>query len=208
MDIFVDHEPYSPTDPAPATIDELLSQLKPQLANRNRIVVSISCDQKLLAEDEITQALTQDLAGLQRLDLTTAAVHELALEALEAARSILGETRAKQDETIELLSKDQNDAAIGALGECLAGWTQAHDTVVKTISLLGLNIDELAHEGKKVLDTLNEVTHHLTQLKECLGAGDFVLLNDLLQYEIAPWFDQWEGLIDSILSEVRASVPT
>lgn len=208
MEIFVDHEPYSPTDPAPETIDELLSRLKPQLADRNRIVVSISCDQEQLAEDEIDQALMQKLAGFQRLDLTTAAVHELAVEALEAARSILGETRAKQDETIELLSKDQNDAAMSALAECLVDWTQAHDTVVKTISLLGLNIDDLAHEGKKVLDTLGEVTHHLTQLKECLGAGDFVLLNDLLQYDIAPWFDQWEGLVDSILSEVRASAST
>ena len=39
-------------------------------------------------------------------------------------------------------------------------------------------------------------------MKDCLTAGDFVLLNDLLQYEIAPTFEQWEGLLDAVVLEV------
>ncbi len=205
MEIYVDNEPYAPSEPAPATIEQLVSQIKPQLSTRNRIIVSILCDQKLLAEHEIDEAMNQDITTYQRLDFTTAALPELAVGAMEAARSMLSETRSKQSEAIELLSKDQNDEAISALAKCIAGWSQAHDTIVKTIGLLDLNIDDLSHDGKKMIDILNEVAHQLTQLKECLAAGDFVLLNDLLQYEIAPWFEQWEGMVDSILSEVRES---
>ena len=69
--------------------------------------------------------------------------------------------------------------------------------------MIGLDIEKLAYEDKKLCDILNDVAHQLTQLKDCLAAGDYVLLNDLLQYEIAPWFEQWEGMVESILTEVR-----
>lgn len=203
MDIYVDNELYSPPESPAATIDQLIEQIKPRLSERDRIIVSIQCDHKQLAENEIAEVMTHDVSRYGRLDFTTATVPDLAVGALEAARSILGQTRPKQEEVIELLSRDQNDKAVTALADCIAGWSQAHDAVVNTISLIGLDIEKLAYEDKKLCDFLNDVAHQLTQLKDCLAAGDYVLLNDLLQYEIAPWFEQWEGMVESILTEVR-----
>ncbi|MCH8964505.1 MAG: hypothetical protein IIB58_06055 [Planctomycetes bacterium] len=206
MEIFVDNEPYCPRDPAPLTIDELIAQIKPELSDNDRMIVTIACDHKEIAEHEIDEVLGREIAGYQRLDFTTAAVSELATGAMQTAMTILSATRTKQTEAIELLSKDRNEEAINVLSECITGWVQTHDTVVKTVSLVGLNIDDLTHDGKNVIAILNEVAHHLTQLKECLAAGDYVLLNDLLQYEIVPWFDQWEGMVGAIANEVRATV--
>ena len=40
--------------------------------------------------------------------------------------------------------------------------------------------------------------------KRPLSAGDYVLLNDLLQYEITPTFDRWEGITTAIISRIQA----
>jgi ABC-type uncharacterized transport system permease subunit len=206
MEILVDNEPYCPRDPLPVSIAQLIAQIKPELSRSDRMIVTISCDQHELVENEIDEVLSRNISDYQRLEFATATVQELATGAMQSAMSILSATRAKQTEAIELLSEDRNEEAISVLSECITGWVQTHDTVVKTISLLGLNIDNLTNDGKSVIDVLNEVAHHLTQLKECLAAGDYVLLNDLLQYEIVPWFDQWEGMIGAIANEVRSTV--
>ncbi len=206
MEIFVDNEPYCPRDPAPITVDQLIAQIKPKLSDIDRMIVTIACDQTEISEHEIDAVLGREIAGYQRLDFTTAAVSDLATDAMQTAMTILSATRVKQTEAIELLSKDRNEEAISVLSECITGWVQTHDTVVKTLSLVGLNIDDLTHDGRNVVAILNEVAHHLTQLKECLAAGDYVLLNDLLQYEIVPWFEQWEGMVNAIANEVRATV--
>ena len=206
MEIFVDNEPYCPREPAPVTIDQLIAQIKPELSDNDRMIVTIVCDHKEIPEHEIDEVLSREIAAYRRLDFTTATVPELATGAMQTAMTILSATRTKQTEAIELLSKDRNEEAINVLSECITGWVQTHDTVVKTVSLVGLNIDDLTHDGKNVVAILNEVAHHLTQLKECLAAGDYVLLNDLLQYEIVPWFDQWEGMVGAIANEVRATV--
>ena len=206
MEILIDNKPYCPRDPAPVTVDQLIAQIRPELSNSDRMIVAIACDQKELSEHEIDEVLGREIAGYQRLDFTTATVSELATGAMQTAMSILGATRAKQTEAVDLLSRDRTEEAISVLSECITGWVATHDAVVKTVSLIGLNIDDLTHDGKNVIAILNEVAHHLTQLKECLAAGDYVLLNDLLQYEIVPWFDQWEGMVGAIANEVRASV--
>ncbi len=206
MEIFVDNEPYCPRDPAPITVDQLIAQIKPELSHNDRMIVTIACDHIEISEHEIDGVLGREIARYQRLDFTTAAVSELATGAMQAAMTLLSATRTKQTEAIELLSKDRNEEAINALSECITGWVQTHDTVIKTVSLIGLNIDDLTHDGKNVVAILNEVAHHLTQLKECLAGGDYVLLNDLLQYEIVPWFHQWEGMVGAIANEVRATV--
>ncbi len=206
MEIFVDNEPYCPHEPAPVTVDELIAQIKPELSRDDRMIVAIACNQKELPEHEIDEAMGREIAGYQRLDFTTATITELATGAMQTAMTILSATRIKQTEAIELLSKDRNQEAIGVLSDCITGWVQTHDTVVKTVSLVGLDIDDLTHDGKNVVAILNEVAHHLTQLKECLAAGDYVLLNDVLQYEIVPWFDQWEGMVGAIANEVRTTV--
>lgn len=203
MEVYVDNESYTPAEPLPETIDELVAQIKLQLADRDRIIVTIRCDDEPVEEQGIDAVMTQPPTQYQRLDFVTAGLAELAIGAMEASQAVLRETRLKQDQAIELLSQDQNGPAVSALAECIAGWSQSHETVIKTISLLGIDIDHLTHDGKQILDILNEVAHQLTQLKECLQTGDFVLLNDLLQYEIAPWFDQWEGMVESITTEIR-----
>lgn len=206
MEVYVDNESYTPAEPLPETIDELVAQIKVQLADRERIIVTIRCDDKDVEEQGIDAVMAQSPTQYQRLDFATARLAELAVGAMEASQAILSETRLKQDQAIELLSQDQNGPAVEALAECIAGWSQSHETVIKTISLLGIEIDHLTYDGKQILDILNEVAHQLTQLKECLQTGDFVLLNDLLQYEIAPWFDQWEGMVESITNEIRQRV--
>ena len=102
MEIFVDNEPYCPRDPAPITVDQLIAQIKPKLSDIDRMIVTIACDQKEISEHEIDAVLGREIAGYQRLDFTTAAVSDLATDAMQTAMTILSATRVKQTEAIEL----------------------------------------------------------------------------------------------------------
>lgn len=203
MKVYLDNQPYDLSE-SPETVQDLVGVIRPELAEQSRMIVTIQCDQQIVPDENIDKVLQRPAGDFERIDFATASIPQLAGDALQAALQMLGETRARQAEIVELLSAENIEKAIDVLSGCIESWAAAHASVVNTIVLLEINIDDLAHEGTSVLEILAQITHHLNELKACLTARDYVLLNDLMEYEIIPSFGQWEGMIKTLLEQVPA----
>ncbi len=205
MQILIDDQPCDATVADDATIEALIEQVRRDHVATHRMIVSIYCNGQAVPDDQIEALLSQRVTEFERIGFGTCGIAELGVLALEDAAAVLAATQHHQSRTVALLSADQNNQAMTALGECINGWFQAHDTVVKTVQMTGLNLSELTHGPQTLNEILNHVAHLLSQLKECLEAADYVLLNDLLQYEIIPSFDQWRGLVAAMITELQAT---
>lgn len=204
MPIYLDNEILTPSPGPDSTVHELIAQLRPELAQNNKMVVSIRCDNEDVPDTQVDEILKRRVDAVGRLDLITASIPHLALGALDEALNVLRDTRQQQTQIVDALSRDDAQQALELLGQCAAAWSLAHDSVLKTVQLLGLNLEGMTYNGAPLLDILNTVNGHLSQLKECLQARDFVLLNDLMQYDIVPHFDQWEGMIKTVAEAISS----
>lgn len=203
MEIFLDNQPY-PTSGPPPTIEALIAEIRGQISPHQRMVVSVSADEQLVTTEALTALLRQSPADYRRLDVVTCSISDLALQSLEAAGAILQAARTEQSRVIDLLARGQVQPAIDSLGECIRGWTTVHDTLVKTIQLLDLNIDQLTCGADTAAVVLTEISKCFNELKDCLTANDYVLLSDLLEHEITPVLDRWERLLGAVADQVPA----
>ncbi len=204
MSVLIDNEAYTPSEPLPATVQELADLIRPGIAARKRIIISIRCDGEDVSEAELDRVLEQSPTTYRQLEFITLPLRELALSALAEARQSLEKTRPLQKEITEQLSQDKIEPAVANLADCIAHWSQAHEAMLKTIRLLNLNIEKLTFDGVAVVDIVHQVAGQLSQIRDCLTARDMILLNDLLQYELTPTFGQWEGMITALYKKIES----
>ena len=60
--------------------------------------------------------------------------------------------------------------------------------------MLGLNANTLDIEGEPLASLLDKPRQVLQQIKEALVAQDYVLLADILQYELGDVSEQWRTI--------------
>jgi len=203
MEIFLDNQPVEMGSPLPDSVDGLVARFRSELAAQNRMIVTIRCNQQDVPDNRINEVLQHKPEQYARLDFITENITRLAMGALEAAKELLAESRNPQAQLITHLANDQIEPALEQMAACVTAWAQAHFSVVQIVQLLNLDINDLTYHNMKVVDILNQVAKQLEQLKQCLEAKDYILLNDVIQYEIAPSFDRWEGLIDTIRGQIE-----
>ena len=70
-----------------------------------------------------------------------------------------------------------------------------------------LQVDLQAEEWQSLNDqltpALERLTEQLGELREAADIGDFVLLADLMEYELAPLAEEWQDLCEQFLGQLR-----
>lgn len=205
MELFLDDQLYLQTDAPPATVEELISNVRHVVRKQDRIVIALATDGRVVHEAQLGELFRQSPAEFQRLDLRTASIPELARESLHSAGAILGAVRTEHSRIVEYLTHGEVQQAIELLAETVHALSLVHHTLSQTIELLGLNLDQLSCEGQKACDVLTAVARPLGELKDCLNSSDYVLLNDLLKHDLGPVLDGWDRLICAIAGQISQS---
>ena len=120
---------------------------------------------------------------------------------MSRASTSLQETESACEGVVEQLSAGQTSEAVQTLGQCLKTWQQVHDAVGKSIQILQLDAERTTINGRPMLDVISQPKQPLLQIKQALLAQDYVLLADILQYELSDVTDHWFGLIARLREE-------
>jgi hypothetical protein len=87
----------------------------------------------------------------------------------------------------------QGSSAIEASVGLLSKWPQVPEVIEQIIALHGIAVD--SPDGREVAQPFEALVARLrgmlTEFKETLEIGDFVLAADLLEYELAPLAEEW-----------------
>lgn len=205
--VYLDDQSCDPAPPPPATLQELVRRLYPRLNAAGRMIVGIACDHQAVADADIDRVLERPLADFQRVDLTSAPITEVALGALQAAETLFEQARTMQQQVLEHLTEDRADAAIAGLSDCVMAWSMAHQAVVDIVHIMRLDIDNARFGDRPISDILHLVASQLVQVRDSLKVRDYVLLADLLRYEIIPGGSDWQGVIAALRTQIGAAPP-
>ena len=108
-----------------------------------------------------------------------------------------------QQQAADHLQQDDPAKAMGLVKESINGWLQAQQAVGQSAQLLQLDLQAVKVDDQPVIERMNELISSLNELKDILGANDFVALADALQYEWPEITERWDTAIGAIIKHIE-----
>lgn len=206
MNLFLDNRQIDTAALNGQTLDDALRHLQMDMGNGERVVVRLRCDGHDVTSAEMPRTLCKPADSFQRIEIFTLTRGGLVTEAMAQAETSLHRTDEACKDAGRLINQGQTAEGVETLGECLFIWQQVHEAVAKSIQLLKVDPDALAIEGESLTHMLGKPRDILTQVRDALEAKDFVLLADLLLYDLVEQTAQWRAIVDRLRIEADHSV--
>lgn len=198
MKIFVDDQPVA--DRTYATVEEAVRAVQAECPP-GRLVVQLRCDGRDVAGDSVSDTLRKRTSAVSKLELFTSTKRSLLTDTVDQASSSLQATEQDCRRVAELLTQGRTQEALELFGECVRVWQQIHTAVTKSIAMLGLDAETVTIRDVPLGELLLKPKEALLQVRDAVAAQDYVMLADILQYELSEVADQWH----SVLSMIRDS---
>jgi hypothetical protein len=203
MPVLLDNEPqHLPTNLTnKATVEQLLKWAGARV-HKGRVLVKIQLGQEVLEGPALARARTEPL-GTATLALTTADQKELSLTMLGKLAALIEWLTPQHKEVALLLERGQTQHALERLGQILSAWSQIQEAYGKLAKMLDLSLKDLTVREMNGETVLDEFCRQLGEIRTALEGKDFVLLADILQYEMEGAIANWMALLEATLGLVE-----
>lgn len=191
--------------PAPGgTLRTLIDQVRADLPP-NRLVANVARNGQPLVDRELEEWLTRPLSAADRVDLTTADRWELAADALRDVAERIGEAGPQQVELAGQLNRGQAAEAVARFSEFVSSFQACQQAIAQSSALLERDLTAETYEDRAIRAHLEELATRLREVRDALEARDYVLLADLLHYELPATCQTWTRLLHELADSVERS---
>lgn len=184
------------TGPPSQSLGQLANEIC--LASRQgeaRYVVSIRCDGQPVGQQELAAALQSQTDQYERVELHTQPVAALVSGTIDQAVLVLEDSTTAREKAADLLAAGQQEAAMQELQKFLEAWKQIHQTLMVVAQVLSIDLDKVSEGGTSLSTVLEELKAQFTEMKDAMVQGDFVVVSDLLRYELSHPVEQLADLL-------------
>jgi hypothetical protein len=200
VQIHVDDQPYAMTGPDSQTVGELANEICAGAGtDEARFVVGLRCNGKPVPQQELASVLQTSASHFDHLEMQTQPVSTLVRSTLDQAIGVLEDSARARQEAADLLASGQNEPAMRELQKFLDAWKQIHQTLMVTTSVLHVDLDNVAVGATRLTDVLESLRIQFTELRGAMSQGDFVVVGDVLRYELTEPLSQ----LVSCLRQIR-----
>ena len=213
LELFVDDTRIEEPDASVGTVEDALRHVQTAFCGPGRLVLRLRCDEREVSGEEMEATLKKQASDFTRLEVFTGTKAALVTEAMEQAAGCLEETETGCRRCAELLTEGKTSQGIDVLGECLRVWQQIHESVVKSIEMLEIDLEQTMIRDEPLSTVVGKPKDVLVQIRDSLKAQDHVMLADILQYELTEMTTQWFAIINRLRAEAEeradgATMPT
>ncbi len=205
MEILVDDRPFQSQGDAGQSIQELANEVCDTLdEGGSRMVVALRCDSSDVPSDALDVVLGLPASQFERIELQTQPIQALLRQTLAQARQIFEEATEPRHHIADLLEEGKHSEAMEPLQTMFASWKQIQDTVIVTARTLNADMDHLEVGGVRLLDMVETMRDMLNELVSGIRNQDFVLVGDVLRYELDEPLQHWFGVLDELADRVAS----
>lgn len=197
MIVTLDGQKLDGTFPTDSTLRGLIDRVRESHLD-NRLVVSVAIDGRDLLDDELSAALGRSLQAAQQVDLESSAPKPLVVQALRELVSRLDEAAPEHRRCAERLNAGEISTALTDFGKVLSAWQSCHETVTHAAGLLSEDLNDATTSGAKLADSLARLAEKLRDVRDAFEARDFVLLADLVQFELGELCGEWSAMLAKV----------
>jgi len=193
----IDHLPQ-----AGASLESLIEHLRGTCLGE-RIVITVSWNGRDLTGSDLTDRLGVAPSGDDQIDLESAQPTEVCALAL---REVGDQLRVATDALPEIAAgfhAGGAESALGGLSSMLGVWANCQRTLGDASRLLGRDLGEEEFQGERLTTHLEAVANVLRSVREAVQNRDYVLLADLIEYEMPGVCTLWQGAVLALADRVE-----
>ncbi len=205
MRIYVDRQRENVDFPPGLSLWEIIDRITSQGISDNRVITHIKVNGQELLEDE--NGLYPDMGSdeIDSLELETSLPREMAHQGLEDARKYLQKLNPGIEKTAELFRLGEESKANAHYGHCIDGINWFMQILEGVRQVLGLNFQGISFKGKSVQVYIQKQQEIIRQMWRVQVEEDWVMLSDLLEYELLPIMEAWKEILPLLEEKARNS---
>jgi hypothetical protein len=145
------------------------------------------------------------LGSADEIKITTMSQFELLNGSIEAAIAFLNEFKAGIVKTTDEIRWGNSAGGFKNFSEYLKGLTTFIQIMEKISEFLNINYDSLVYGGKSVQSYFNDLEKILSSVLSTQVEQDYVLLADVVEFELRPNIDIWENILEDIKTKINGA---
>jgi hypothetical protein len=205
MQVRVDQTEETMDFPTSLSLGEIIDQISSQRIPENRVITQIRINGQDLLEDE--NGLYPDIPGreIESLELQTGLSREMAFRGLLDAKDYLKRLNPGIEKTAQLLRVGEEAAAHETYGQCMEGTNWFIQVLEGVRQVLGLDYGKIRFNKSSVHAHIDNLEKIIREMLRAQSDEDWVMLADLLEYELQPILEEWKEILPTI--EKAAKTP-
>lgn len=180
-----------------ANLEEILVRVSSDSRLDNRIVTDVLLNNEIFSELYPHQA--EDIAAdaISSVEVRSVPLGEMALNIADELYKVSEIMDSGSREVARLFREGENDEALELFQDVL-------DVARDFISMVGvLRSEFIPDEAGAFGDNVERLSGLLGEMSEVLESEDWILLADLLEYELIPASESWKRTIQSLRETIR-----
>ena len=182
-----------------ANLEELLSRLVEEEALETRIITDVFVNDEAFSELYPHQAEDIDADSIERLELRTVSVEEMASDVVEELPKVVGLMSGGGRQVASLLRRAELSEALEVLQDMIS---VSRDFLTTIDVLRGYFSSGKSRDLTALGDTIGEA---LGEVADAMSNEDWILVADLLEYEYLPACEGWRGIIAEVAQDIIAA---
>lgn len=207
MDVLVDDAPC-PLECRPAErFGSLMDRLRSTLAREGRIIVSLEIDGEAPSPERLAELEGEAVDALPPVRIRTDSPVAGAASILRRLDEALPLLREEQERTVAGLEAGQRADAMAAFARCVEFWEALQRTVVSVALLVGGDFVDPDDPTGDIAGASESLRDALRKVQDTLKAGDLVALGDVIEADLGPLTDRWQGVLAALARRLSDQWP-
>ncbi len=172
-----------------------IKELVDSLTESRRRVVRIVVDDVEITGKFDHEKYDLSFSDVEKIELFTADPFVLALDSIPMLQDFIMKMKLEIGSATEWYRFGRVDEASNSMARIADGLTLITHTIERLRSLLELDFSCLIFNEKPILDHYSKLAEMIEELIGAQNETDWILVADLLEYELLPVIEDWDGIL-------------
>lgn len=181
--------------PECSTLREIINRLETDFSLKGEVICEIRVNGHLLSEEDEEKFATSSCSDIQNLSVSSNRPADLIKDAMRSTKVFIPDLEASCLKTAEMFRGSDLAAAQKSFHECLEGCQWLVDTLMHVRGAAS-GIQQPIHQPERWFEGEKVIGRAIRELSEAYSGNDFVLVADLLEYELTGALAIWKEALD------------
>jgi hypothetical protein len=188
-----------------SSLDQILKNVEGFDLPPNSVIRQIHIDGQPLIADSLSDAgsLSRQMENREKIEIFTGTLSEIARDSIAEAIAYLARIEDVTHSLAICFQTAPGPEAFENLRQLLEGFYWINLLLDKLATSFHLAMNEFSVQGTAVGEHLNKFISILQQLIDSQERADFILIADLLEYEVIPMLPAWQEIFSHLFQKIN-----
>lgn len=186
------------------TLGDIFSRIAKVVEDAGRLMATAALDGSTLAEEETRERMELPADSVSRIEVGTMSREDLAIDTLDTMAEYLCRLNPELRRIAGLWRVGNDIQANEAFVHCVEGLRWFRHSIDLSRQVLPKDFERITDGGRPLYALEEQFDRTVDDMLSAQSEADWILMADLVEYELNPHLEVWKGEINKITTESAA----